>query len=347
MSFAVLPVIAFTISLSLHTVACTMFPRWGLLDFPERYGLRRGRIPYPSGIVPVVTFVLFFLTVEPWTMQNIGITCAILLIALFSFLDDRRPLPAILRLSAQIAASFLIFATGSRIYSLTNPLPFLTGSPILPLDSITVAVAPFGLLPVFSGIFTVVWLGLTTNALNWFDGIPGQVGVLATIGFVTIAFLALRPNVDQPQVALLATILASVSAGGLFFDLPPPRLLMGDTGAMFYGLMLGILTIYAGGKVATAFLVLGVPLVDFVIVAGRRLLHGRSPLKSYGDAEHLHHRLLRRGWSPEHIILLTAGIGTCFGVAALFLDTFAKFLAGLSLFLLMIFLSWYSGRTKA
>lgn len=339
-----LPLLAFAASLLAHELALWLFPRLRLLDFPERYGLSRPRLPYPTGILPALLFLAFFLVLAPWDLKNLSIVVAILLLAATSFLDDLRPLPATARLTVQIGLSLLIFASGSRIYSLSSPLPSLTQGGIIALDGINVWVPLFGILPVVSGLFTVVWLGLTINALNWFDGIPGQVSVLATIGFLTIGSLALSPRVDQPDVGLLALVLAGLSAGGLLFDLPPPRLLMGDTGAMFYGLMLGVLTIYAGGKVATAFLVLGVPLTDFVIVATRRVLRGCSPLRS-GEpgTEHLHHRLLRAGWKPEQVILLTAGIGTAFGVTALFLDTRGKFIAALLLFLLMVGLSRYAG----
>lgn len=342
MSIALLPVLAFASSVALHALAITVFPKLGLLDFPERYGLRRARLPYPTGLIPVLLFLTFFASLVPWNLQNVSVALGILILCVASFLDDRRPRPALLRLPIQIGISVLIFAGGSRIYSLTSPLPAWTGGAVLSLDSMTLAVPLFGILPVMSGLFTILWLGLTINALNWFDGIPGQVSVLATIGFLTIGFLALRPIVDQPGLAVLALLLAGLSAGGMLFDLPPARVIMGDTGAMFFGLMLGILTIYAGGKVATAFLVLGVPLIDFMIVATRRVLCGRSPIKSFGHEEHLHHRLLLKGWSPRQVILLTACIGGTFGVTALFLDTFEKFIAGLVLFALMLVLSRYS-----
>ncbi len=343
MSFPMLPVIAFVASVALHTGALVLFPRIGLLDFPQRYGLTRPRIPYPVGIVPVLLFLILFLHIVPWNMQNLGLSAAILLLAVFCIIDDIRPLPALARLPVQITVSLLIFASGSRIYTLTSPLPVLTGSNILSLDTFGTTIPFFGVLPILSGIFTIIWLGLTINALNWFDGIPGQVSVLATIGFLTIGFLALSARVDQPQLALIALTLAAISAGGMLFDLPPPKLLQGDTGAMFYGLMLGVLTIYAGGKVATAFLVLGVPLIDFLIVAIRRLLRGQSPFTH--TKEHLHDLLLARGWRPQNIIALTAIIGSAFGATALFLDTFGKFVAGLVLFVLMIGLSlWAGGR---
>ncbi|MBI5155789.1 undecaprenyl/decaprenyl-phosphate alpha-N-acetylglucosaminyl 1-phosphate transferase [Candidatus Peregrinibacteria bacterium] len=338
-----LPFLAFAASVILHRCVLFVFPRLGLTDFPERYGIKRSRIPYPAGIAAVLLFLIFFLARSPLVLQNAGLVIGIILLAVFCFIDDRRPLPAWLRLLIQVIVSLLIFATGSRIYSFTSPLPSLTGGDVIPLDRLTFALPVAGPLPLWSGLFTIVWLGLTINALNWFDGIPGQVSVLAVIGFLTIGFLAWSARVNQPSLALIAFILAGIAAGGMLFDLPPPKLLLGDTGAMFYGLMLGVLTIYAGGKVATAFLVLGVPLIDFVIVAARRIAGGHSPLKSHGTQEHLHHRLLARGWRPEAVIVLTAGIGIAFGIAALFLSTFGKFIAAIVLFLLMSGLSFYAG----
>ncbi|MBI2117928.1 undecaprenyl/decaprenyl-phosphate alpha-N-acetylglucosaminyl 1-phosphate transferase, partial [Candidatus Peregrinibacteria bacterium] len=157
--------------------------------------------------------------------------------------------------------------------------------------------------------FTILWLGLAMNALNWFDGIPGQVSSLSSLGFTVIGLLALSARVNQPQVALLAFILAGIAAACLLFDFPftlslskGPLALMGDTGAMFFGLMLAVLTIYAGGKVATAFLAFGVPFTDCLVVIARRIVAGRSPFSSGTQSEHLHHRLLARGWSEQKII---------------------------------------------
>jgi UDP-GlcNAc:undecaprenyl-phosphate/decaprenyl-phosphate GlcNAc-1-phosphate transferase len=123
---------------------------------------------------------------------------------------------------------------------------------------------------------------------------------------------------------------------------PIPKILMGDTGAIFFGLMLGVLTIYTGGKVATAFLVLGVPLIDSFFVITGRLLKGKNPLEGSQKGEHLHHRLLEKGWTPIHIILLTVTLGSAFGVIALFLSTMEKFIAALILFILMGLLHLYT-----
>jgi UDP-GlcNAc:undecaprenyl-phosphate GlcNAc-1-phosphate transferase len=346
----VIPVVAFLATVALHLTALRVFPRLGLLDFPERYGLTRARLPYPTGVIAVLLFVVIFafmpIDVPPGQraialVQQSGLIMGVLVLGFVAFLDDRLPLPWWVRLLAQAGIALLIFLTGTRIYSLTNPLEGITGIPFIPLDSLVLPSALLRYPSLVGFLFTLLWLGLTTNALNWFDGIPGQVSVLSTIGFLTIGALAAF-RTEQPTIALLAFTLAGISLGSLFFDFPPPKVLMGDTGAMFFGLMLGVLTIYSGGKVATAFLVLGVPLIDVLFVIVRRLYRRRSLARGNTDDEHLHHRLLRRGWTPRHVIFLTTGIGTLFGVTALFLTTVGKFVAALVLLAIMFALSLYS-----
>lgn len=334
-----LPCLAFVITVLLYALARRVFPALNLLDFPERYGLQRARLPYPTGVMAVLAFLLLYLTFFEFSLQSLGVTIGVLIIGGMCVIDDVRPLPSVLRLLLQFSAAIIIFATGTRIYTLTNPLEPVLGWDLIKLDTIDIVAGALGPLPLVSGIFTLFWLGITMNALNWFDGVQGQVSLLSVIGFVVIGFLSLSDRVGQPELALLSFVLAGIAAASVLFTLPPPRMILGDTGAMFFGLMLGTLTIYAGGKVATAFLVLGVPLIDLFIVMGRRILNKRSPLKGSMHGEHLHHRLIARGWSDWQIMLLTAALGSSFGVAALFLSTTQKFAAALLLFVIMIGLS--------
>lgn len=339
-----IPLSACGVAVLLHLCALRVFPAWGLLDFPERYGLKRARLPYPTGILSVGTFLLFFLTLEVWNQEFFGITGAVILLALVNFIDDRRPLPFSIRLCVQLFCALLIFLMGTRIFTITNPLEGVSGIPLIPLDTWVIPSSMFSNPSIIGMIFTMLWLGLTMNALNWFDGIRGQVSVVSLIGFLTIGALSMSDRVGDEHLALLAFILAGIAAAGLLFDFPPAKVVMGDTGAMFFGLMLGVLTIYSGGKVATGFLVLGVPLLDSIIVGLRRILKGKSPFRGNATDEHLHHRLLRAGWSERQVITLTAVLGTSFGVAALFMDTLEKFLAGLALAGIMLLLSIHSGK---
>lgn len=336
---------AFGVNVLFHTIALRLFPRLRLLDFPERYGLQRERLPYPTGILSVLTFVAFLPYVVTFQMQAWGLLLSIMLLALVSFLDDRHRIHPALRLIVHALIGLILFVSAIRIYSFTNPLSGIVGGEVIPLDRIVLHVQTFGGLPILSGIFTILWIVLTINALNWFDGIPGQVSVLCVIAFLVIGFLSLSARVDQPDLARIAFVLAGIAGAGALFDFPPAKALMGDTGAMFFGLMIGVLTIYAGGKVATAFLVLGVPLIDFLFVVVRRIARGQSPLRGNAQDQHLHHRLLAKGWSARQIILLTAALGSAFGIAALFLSTLGKFIAAGVLFLVMLGLSWYTERT--
>jgi UDP-GlcNAc:undecaprenyl-phosphate/decaprenyl-phosphate GlcNAc-1-phosphate transferase len=317
-----------------YMLAILVFPRLQLLDFPERYGLSRRRLPYPAGIVAVAVFLIWYGSTRTIGLQEAGVIGAVAVLAIVSFMDDRTPLPPLVRLGVQIAAALLVFAAGSRIYTLTSPL-----GGILKLDALTVNAGGFGVLPVWSGVFTVIWLLLTVNALNWFDGIPGQVSVISVIGFLMLGLLALLRN-GEPATAEIAFALAGIALAGCIFDFPPAKVIMGDTGSMFFGFMLGLLGVYSGGKVATVFLALGLPLLDALLVILRRLSSGRSPLK--GGQDHLHHLLLQRGWSERGVILLTVCIGTAFGTGALFMSTAQKG-AAIGLLAMLVFgLSLYA-----
>jgi UDP-GlcNAc:undecaprenyl-phosphate/decaprenyl-phosphate GlcNAc-1-phosphate transferase len=332
-----IPLSALVLTMTLMMFVVQVFPRWGLLDFPERYGLMRKRLPYPAGIIAPIAFILVFPFLQAISIQSIGLMTAVVVLAAISFIDDRHPLPPALRLLIQGAAALAIVMTGDcvggRICSVTNPFEGVMGGPVIDLN---------GMFPALAIAVTVIWIMLTTNALNWFDGIPGQTTAICTIGCLTIGLLSLSDRVDQPQLALIAFTVAAIAFGCFLFDMPSPRIVLGDSGSMFFGLMLGTLTIYSGGKVATAFLVLGVPIIDLFFVIIKRMSEGRSPFKGSMIGEHLHHRLLAKGWKPAQIIMLTAGLGTIFGSIALFLDTAEKFIAAGLLVIVMGILWRYS-----
>ena len=83
-------------------------------------------------------------------------------------------------------------------------------------------------------------------------------------------------------------------------------------GGALAGYFLAVLSILSGAKVATALIVLGVPLMDVVYVIARRIMAGRSPV--WGDTNHLHHQLLKIGWSKRQVAgfywLVTAALGS-------------------------------------
>jgi UDP-GlcNAc:undecaprenyl-phosphate GlcNAc-1-phosphate transferase len=84
---------------------------------------------------------------------------------------------------------------------------------------------------------------------------------------------------------------------------------------MFMGFSLAVLAIFAGAKIATAILVLAIPIIDFVWVIGERIRNGKSIFKP--DKNHLHHKLMELGWSQKKIALHYYAVTMIIAIVAL------------------------------
>lgn len=174
------------------------------------------------------------------------------------------------------------------------------------------------------------WIILVINAFNWFDGMDGMAGGVGFIGFLIIFFLSLTPLVAQPQTAAICIITAGGLLGFLFFNFYPAKIYLGTAGSGFIGLMLALVSIYSGAKVATAALVLGIPILDLIYVTYERIKLGIKPWRG-GDRLHLHYRLADAGVSQRTIIVLMYGASAALGIAALNLQTGGKMIIGILL----------------
>jgi UDP-GlcNAc:undecaprenyl-phosphate GlcNAc-1-phosphate transferase len=289
-------------------LAIKFFPKIGLLDFPERYGLKRDKIPYPGGIVLALLGILICTYFQWYGLAGIiGIT------GIISFLDDKFQLPATTRLATQLLiAGAIAIVFGIQIQQTGNP--FGEGMFLLP--------------PILSLGITIIWLILVQNALNWFDGLKGLCVGVSGIGFLALGLFGLiRPEVawetTLPAFLNITFSLAGICIGAwfLFFK---GKILLGDTGSQVLGLLLGIFSIVAGTKIATTLLVLGLPLLDAAVVVLRRIfLDKKSPLK--GDQRHLHHALTKRIGEKNAVLLLLA-ISAFLGLGSIFLPGWGKML---------------------
>lgn len=306
------------------------FPKLKLLDRPHEYGFKRAPIPYSGGIIFFLVFFIATLLFVDITKPLAGVMFAALLITAMSFVDDRIKLSPWIRLAAQILAGVIVVIAGVKIQLINNPL----GAPIM-LDSVQ-----FDFLGekiwLLSGLAIIAWLVLMMNVMNWLDGIPGLSSGISTIAQISIFLLSIQQFhvVDQSALVTVSSVLAASTFAFLLFDFPQPKILMGDTGSMFLGFMLGALSILAGGKLATALLIMGFPVLDAFWVIFKRMLHGESPLR--GDYSHFHHRLLRVGLSEKGALFFNYTLCAVFaGIALLLQSTFEKFIAFLSVFLIM------------
>ncbi|MFH1012486.1 MAG: MraY family glycosyltransferase [Candidatus Peregrinibacteria bacterium] len=332
---------AFILTLLSALIALKLFPKLGLLDRPGKYGLKRKPIPYPGGILLYVVFAALALMFFDPTIKLLGLILGGGILVIVSFIDDRMELPPWLRLFIQILVACIIIWAGIGINTITNPFG---GYIALDKVLITLQVGAYAqTIMVFSALFTVAWILLITNTMNWLDGIPGMTSGITVIGGLTLFFLSISDLVNQPEVAMLALIVAMMALAFWLFDFYPPKILIGDSGAMFFGLLLAVLAIFSGGKIATAFLVLGFPILDALYVIIHRLFSLQAPWKG-GEwdkrrkAVHLHHRLLQFGLSERQALSVIYLLAASFGTAALFLGTKGKFWAIVIIFILSFIL---------
>jgi UDP-GlcNAc:undecaprenyl-phosphate GlcNAc-1-phosphate transferase len=139
--------------------------------------------------------------------------------------------------------------------------------------------------------------------------------------------------------SILCLLLAGALLGFLRFNWHPAKIFLGEGGATFVGFMLGCLAIISGGKIATALLIMGMPILDVVLVIGRRILSGRHSYE--GDRGHLHFRLLDAGLTQPQAVLILYLLSLIFGLSSLFLQSKDKMMALLILLIItiIIFLS--------
>jgi len=109
----------------------------------------------------------------------------------------------------------------------------------------------------------------------------------------------------------------------MYYNFYPAKIFMGDSGALFLGFSLATLSILEFKQAAlVTFLVpifiLGVPLSDTFFAILRRLLN-KKPI-SVADKNHLHHCLLRLGFSHRTTVLIIYGISAFFGLTAIVLS---------------------------
>jgi len=344
-------IFAFVATVILVLLALKFFPKLGLVDRPQKYGLKRNPIPYYGGLVIVTVFFLSVFLFVPVDAHVLALMFGALMITSVSFADDMFSLSPYFRLGIQVVAALTLVFGGVGITSISNPFgtPIILDAQKFVLDLGGGATISISLLV---ALFTIIWVVGIVNTMNFLDGLNGLPSGVSAIAALTIFFLSIRPDIhfdasNQVSVAMISIILFATCAAFAIFDFYPAKILMGDTGSMFLGFVIATLAIFSGGKVTTAFLVLGFPILDAVWVITRRIVQGRSPFR--GDLKHLHHRLITMGLSQRKAVLLMYGLSAIFGGMAIFLGTREKvFAIGLLLFAMVVLGGYavYLGKDK-
>lgn len=258
-----------------------------------------------------------------------GLAAASVIIAICGMRDERVSLSPGVQLMLQMAAVALVVLSGWTMPYVTNPF----GEGVLSLSWIT-----YGSVLIPGSIIAGCWLLLTINAMNWIDGIDGLAGSVALVSFLAIATISLLPSIQNADTLALALIGAGCMAGFLIWNISPARVYLGTTGSWFVGLYIGLVAMHGGGKMATAALILALPVLDALYVVYRRMRAGASVW--HGDTtNHIHHRLTAAGFSSNAIVAGAVGVTLMLSVVGIFLPTPVKLLVLVAFAILFVVLS--------
>lgn len=236
-----------------------------------------------------------------------GILLGALLAVVVGLADDLRELPPKAQIVGQLAVGLVAIGHGLWLQRFSSPL---SGQVV----DLRMAMGWAGLAAVTAA--TLIWYVGFINTVNWLDGIDG---LAATVGGISAALFAVHmvAAFDQRELAVVPAALAGACLGFLPWNLPPARVFMGSSGSTFLGFALAALALVAPAKVATALLVMWVPIMDVAWQIVVRVRRGQAPWEP--DRGHLHHRLYDRGWSQRAVVGLYGSIALALGGIAVLL----------------------------
>lgn len=175
---------------------------------------------------------------------------------------------------------------------------------------------------IWSAPITVLWIVGLTNAVNFIDGLDGLACGVSAISSVSL-FLVMLISGSSFAHCIITAILIGSCLGFLPFNTNPAKIFMGDTGALFLGYTLSVLSIvgvFKADMVLAFFIplsIFGLPLADTAFAIIRRLLHGKSPFAP--DRGHLHHRLIDMGFGQKKSVRILYALCAILGIASVML----------------------------
>ncbi len=308
--------IIFVIAASIAAVL-TPFSRWvavrlGAVDIPDRRKIHRAPMPRLGGVailLAIIIPILGLMVVQGShfgknygiNLQLIVLLCGGVVIAFLGAVDDIKGVRAAIKFSLQVVLALVAWFVGFRFQNIG--VPFL-GPVHLPIwiD-----------LPV-----TVLWITGIISAMNIVDGLDGLAAGIAFFVSATNFVMAYRSG-NELGILFSSTIAGSV-IGFLLFNWNPAIVFMGDIGSMFLGYILATTSIITNQKSSTAVamvvpvIALGLPVMDTLLSIVRRFIE-RRPIFS-PDKGHLHHRLLKAGFTQQKAVLTLYAISLIFAVSA-------------------------------
>ena len=317
-------IVAFLAVLLILPLVIKFAYRIGAVDQPSERKVHQVPLPRIGGLAIYLAYTVSLILFIPASSFRNGLIIASSLIVLLGIVDDLYNISAKQKLAGQLLVAVLLVAFGVRIEFLTNPFGGTISLGLLALP------------------LTVFWIVGVTNAVNLIDGLDGLAAGTSAIAATVLALVAFDQGINQ--IAFIALLLAASAAGFLPYNFNPAKIFMGDTGSMFLGLNLSVISILSVTKsiavisIFVPIIILGVPLFDTLFAIIRRLQKNQPVFKA--DKEHLHHCLLNKGLSHKKTVLLIYALNIILGGSAILLSklTHAQGFILVSLLSILIYL---------
>ncbi|RKJ68363.1 undecaprenyl/decaprenyl-phosphate alpha-N-acetylglucosaminyl 1-phosphate transferase, partial [Butyricicoccus sp. 1XD8-22] len=231
--------------------------RIGAVDAPNYRKVHSRIMPRLGGLAIFLSFLIGLLILRPDSQYIVAIVIGATLIIITGVLDDMYEISAKAKMLGQLAAAgIIVFYGGIQIEFIT--LPF--GGEL-----------QFGFLSI---PVTILWIIGITNAINLIDGLDGLAAGVSTIALITLSVMAFI--MADFFVLAVAALLACSTIGFLFYNFHPAKIFMGDTGALFLGFMIAVLSLLGFKNITmVSFIIpvimLGVPISDTFFAIVRRV----------------------------------------------------------------------------
>ncbi|WP_439647391.1 MraY family glycosyltransferase [Aquibacillus saliphilus] len=293
--------------------------KFKVMDIPDYRKIHITPTPRLGGLAIFLGTCIGLVYLQPTHEHFPEIIIGALIIVATGILDDKFQIRPIIKLSGQLLAAGVLVYSGLIIERIT--LPFIG---LIELQN-------------FSIIITVLWVVGIANAINLIDGLDGLASGVSTIALTSILIMAVADH--SLIVVYFCIVLIGSNLGFLFHNFHPAKIYMGDTGSMFLGYSIAVISMLGLFKNVTLFsfvipvIVLAVPIFDTLFSILRRMVNKEGIMMP--DKKHIHYQLLAVGFSHKNTVLFLYAFSAVFGALAIL---FSNASLGLSLIITLILL---------
>jgi UDP-GlcNAc:undecaprenyl-phosphate/decaprenyl-phosphate GlcNAc-1-phosphate transferase len=328
LQFFIVIAISALISFILTPLVRNFFVSRHWVEDPQKKNLKTNNatalkpVPRGGGLPIFIAILITSLIFLPLDKHLIGILVAALFTLLIGLWDDIKDISPKLRLTTNIIAALIVVSVGIGIAFISNPI----SGGVIDLSWPRITFNLFGTHSIWliSDLLAIFWIVWCMNIVGWATGVDGQLPSFVTIAAFFMGLLAFRYATDITQwpVIILAASVCGAYLGFLPFNFFPQSIMPGYSGKSLAGFFLAVLAILSGAKLATLIFLLGIPMLDAIYTIIRRIIQ-KKPIY-IGDGQHLHHRLLKKGWSRRNISLFYSFFTLLSGVIVLLLNSSQK-----------------------